>query len=32
LQKNMPEVAAAWRKLDDGLYAYWGRTPYETPS
>jgi len=31
LQANMPEVATAWKKLDDGFYAYWGRMPYEMP-
>jgi NAD(P)-dependent dehydrogenase (short-subunit alcohol dehydrogenase family) len=31
LQANQPEVAAAWRKLDDAFYAYWGATPYGTP-
>jgi NAD(P)-dependent dehydrogenase (short-subunit alcohol dehydrogenase family) len=31
LEANQPEVAAAWRKLDDGFYAYWGPTPYPTP-
>jgi NAD(P)-dependent dehydrogenase (short-subunit alcohol dehydrogenase family) len=31
LRENMPQVAAAWRKLDDPFYAYWGPTPYEMP-
>lgn len=31
LRANMPEVAAAWRKLDDGFYAYWGAMPYGMP-
>jgi NAD(P)-dependent dehydrogenase (short-subunit alcohol dehydrogenase family) len=31
LQANQPEVAAAWRKLDDAFYAYWTPTPYEMP-
>jgi NAD(P)-dependent dehydrogenase (short-subunit alcohol dehydrogenase family) len=31
LQENMPEVAAGWKKADDGFYAYWGQMPYETP-
>ncbi len=31
LREHMPEVAAGWRRADDGLYAYWGPTPYATP-
>lgn len=31
LRDNMPEVAAGWKKADDGFYAYWGKTPYQTP-
>lgn len=31
LTEHMPEVAAGWKKADDEFYAYWGRTPYETP-
>ena len=31
LKENMPEVAAGWRKADDGFYAYWGKMPYRTP-
>jgi NAD(P)-dependent dehydrogenase (short-subunit alcohol dehydrogenase family) len=31
LRENMPEVAAGWRKADDGFYAYWGKTPSQTP-
>jgi hypothetical protein len=31
LREHMPEVAAGWRKADDGFYAYWGSTPYGTP-
>ena len=31
LQDNQPHVAAAWRKLDDAFYAYWGSMPYEMP-
>jgi NAD(P)-dependent dehydrogenase (short-subunit alcohol dehydrogenase family) len=31
LKENMPEVAAGWRKADDGFYAYWTKTPYQTP-
>ncbi len=31
LRANQPEVAAAWRKLDDTFYAYWGSMPYATP-
>jgi NAD(P)-dependent dehydrogenase (short-subunit alcohol dehydrogenase family) len=29
--ENMPDVAAGWKKADDGFYAYWGKTPYGTP-
>src|SRR5262245_38467595 len=32
LEENMPQVAAGWRKADDGFYAYWGKQPYTTPS
>lgn len=31
LQANQPETAAAWKKLDDAFYAYWGAMPYEMP-
>jgi NAD(P)-dependent dehydrogenase (short-subunit alcohol dehydrogenase family) len=31
LKDHMPEVAAGWKKADDGFYAYWGKTPYGTP-
>jgi NAD(P)-dependent dehydrogenase (short-subunit alcohol dehydrogenase family) len=31
LDENMPEVAAGWKKADDGFYAYWGKMPYRTP-
>jgi hypothetical protein len=31
LEAHMPEVAAGWKKADDGFYAYWGKTPYATP-
>lgn len=31
LRENMPEVAAGWRKADDGFYAYWGEMPYAAP-
>lgn len=31
LRENMPQVAASWRKLDDGFYAYWGKMPYDMP-
>jgi NAD(P)-dependent dehydrogenase (short-subunit alcohol dehydrogenase family) len=31
LREHMPEVAAGWKKADDGFYAYWGRLPYGTP-
>jgi NAD(P)-dependent dehydrogenase (short-subunit alcohol dehydrogenase family) len=30
LQEHMPEVAAGWKKADDGFYAYWGKMPYAT--
>jgi len=31
LEENMPEVAAGWKKADDGFYAYWGPMPYRSP-
>jgi NAD(P)-dependent dehydrogenase (short-subunit alcohol dehydrogenase family) len=31
LRENMPEVAASWKKADDGFYAYWGKMPYSMP-
>ncbi len=31
LKEHMPEVAAGWKKADDGFYAYWGPTPYKAP-
>lgn len=31
LQENQPKVAAAWRKLDDTFYGYWGKMPYGMP-
>jgi len=31
IREHMPEVAAGWKKADDGFYAYWGKTPYGTP-
>lgn len=31
LAANEPEVAAAWRKVDDAFYAYWGPMPYSMP-
>jgi NAD(P)-dependent dehydrogenase (short-subunit alcohol dehydrogenase family) len=31
LRANQPEVAAAWRKLDDAFYAYWSPMPYGMP-
>jgi NAD(P)-dependent dehydrogenase (short-subunit alcohol dehydrogenase family) len=31
LQEHMPEVAAGWKKADDGFYAYWGKMPYTAP-
>jgi NAD(P)-dependent dehydrogenase (short-subunit alcohol dehydrogenase family) len=31
LHANQPEVAAAWRKLDDAFYAYWSPMPYGMP-
>ncbi len=30
-QEHQPEVAAAWRKLDDAFYAYWTAMPYDMP-
>jgi NAD(P)-dependent dehydrogenase (short-subunit alcohol dehydrogenase family) len=32
LRENMPEVAAGWRKADDGFYAYWSKMPYKAPA
>jgi NAD(P)-dependent dehydrogenase (short-subunit alcohol dehydrogenase family) len=31
LKDHMPEVAARWKKADDGFYAYWGKMPYGMP-
>lgn len=31
LQENEPAMAAAWKKLDDAFYAYWGPMPYDMP-
>ena len=31
LQQNEPHMAAAWKKLDDTFYSYWGGMPYEMP-
>jgi NAD(P)-dependent dehydrogenase (short-subunit alcohol dehydrogenase family) len=31
LKEHMPEVAAGWKKADDGFYAYWGKMPYGVP-
>lgn len=31
LQENEPAMAAAWKKADDGFYAYWGEMPYDMP-
>jgi NAD(P)-dependent dehydrogenase (short-subunit alcohol dehydrogenase family) len=31
IEEHMPEVAAGWKRADDGFYAYWGKTPYATP-
>lgn len=31
LEANMPDVAARWRKVDDGFYQYWGSMPYAMP-
>ena len=31
LQENEPQMAAAWRKLDDTFYSYWTRVPFDTP-
>jgi len=32
LREHRPEVARGWKRADDGFYAYWGATPYGTPS
>jgi NAD(P)-dependent dehydrogenase (short-subunit alcohol dehydrogenase family) len=32
LQEHMPEIAAGWKKADDGFYAYWGKMPYAAPA
>jgi len=31
VREHMPEVAAGWKKADDGFYAYWGKMPYGMP-
>ena len=31
LEANEPAQAAAWKKLDDTFYSYWGSMPYEMP-
>jgi NAD(P)-dependent dehydrogenase (short-subunit alcohol dehydrogenase family) len=31
LEKNQPNIAAKWKKLDDTFYSYWGPMPYEMP-
>lgn len=31
LRENEPQMAAAWKKLDDTFYSYWGAMPYEMP-
>lgn len=31
LREHMPQTAAAWRKCDDGFYAYWTKMPYGMP-
>jgi NAD(P)-dependent dehydrogenase (short-subunit alcohol dehydrogenase family) len=31
LQQHEPEMAARWKKADDGFYAYWGDMPYQMP-
>lgn len=31
IREHMPEVAAGWKKADDGFYAYWSKMPYATP-
>jgi NAD(P)-dependent dehydrogenase (short-subunit alcohol dehydrogenase family) len=31
VREHMPHVAAAWKKLDDPFYAYWGPMPYGMP-
>lgn len=32
LRVNEPAMAAAWRKLDDDFYSYWGDMPYGMPA
>jgi len=32
LREHMPDVAAGWKKADDGFYAYWGKMPYGMPT
>lgn len=31
LKEHMPDVAAGWKKADEGFYAYWGKMPYTMP-
>jgi NAD(P)-dependent dehydrogenase (short-subunit alcohol dehydrogenase family) len=31
LREHEPEMAARWKRADDGLYAYWGPMPYQVP-
>lgn len=31
LEENEPRMAAAWKKLDDTFYSYWGSMPYDMP-
>jgi hypothetical protein len=31
LREHLPDVAAGWKKADDGFYAYWGKMPYGMP-
>ena len=31
LEKNEPQMAAGWKKLDDVFYSYWGPMPYGMP-
>lgn len=31
LEENEPKMAAAWKKLDETFYSYWGSMPYEMP-
>jgi NAD(P)-dependent dehydrogenase (short-subunit alcohol dehydrogenase family) len=31
VEENEPQMAAAWKKLDDTFYGYWGAMPYDMP-